>query len=368
MMTHGPAVTTMAHTEPPSGLLLVDKPQGVTSFDVVAAVRSALHIKKVGHAGTLDPMATGLLVVGFGHATRLLNVIAGRGKTYEATIRLGLTTDTDDAEAGRCERGASSVDGLSRERIESVIAQRFTGPIEQVPNSFSAIKINGRRAYELARAGQQADLQPRPVTIDEFRVLRERRGWADVNDPACALVQTPEAQLVPVIDLDVRVSCSSGTYIRALARDLGVALATGGYLTRLRRTRVGRFALPDDAGVSGERFRAVTAHAEPKTVIGRDGESITRQRAVLDIPADARRDEWLRSQALTMLQAVRGSMPTVAISERQAAALRFGQRIELALQGDAAAYVPQSDAADVVAIVTPVNAHQAKPTTVFPVG
>ena len=182
----------MLHTTP-SGLLIIDKPQGVTSFDAVAAVRGALHIKKVGHAGTLDPMATGTLVIAFGHATRLLNAIVAHDKTYEATIRLGLRTTTDDAE------GEALVDDEARSRWQTLSAQlteggqsgeptasptaswqnlltrtiatNFTGDIEQVPNTFSAIKINGQRAYDLAREGKDVELKPRLVTISEFTVL-----------------------------------------------------------------------------------------------------------------------------------------------------------------------------------------------------
>ena len=205
-MTTSPATTSkttltrssVLHTTP-SGLLIIDKPQGVTSFDAVAAVRGALHIKKVGHAGTLDPMATGTLVIAFGHATRLLNAIVAHDKTYEATIRLGLRTTTDDAE------GEVLVDDEARSRWQTLSAQlteggqsgeptalptaswqdlltrtiatNFTGDIEQVPNTFSAIKINGQRAYDLAREGKDVELKPRPVTISEFTVLDIRSGF-----------------------------------------------------------------------------------------------------------------------------------------------------------------------------------------------
>ena len=155
-----------------SGLLIVDKPQGVTSHDIVAAVRGALHMKRVGHAGTLDPMATGVLVVGFGNATRLLNVIVEHDKTYEATIRLGQRTTTDDADGeivSTCPAPA-----MSREALQAVVDARFTGTIEQVPNTYSAIKINGQRAYDLARDGQEVRLKARPVTIHEFAVLDAR--------------------------------------------------------------------------------------------------------------------------------------------------------------------------------------------------
>ena len=372
----------------PSGLLLVDKPQGVTSFDVVAAVRGALHIKKVGHAGTLDPMATGLLVIAFGRATRLLSAIVEHDKTYEATIRLGLSSTTDDAEGeiGRFD-GSGDTDSVgmtlpgdteqTRRLVESVIAEHFLGPIEQVPNTFSAIKINGKRAYDLAREGKDVELKARKVTISEFTVLDARQGYAGLDEAAGALAESADdGHTEPVLDVDVRVSCSSGTYIRALARDLGARLGVGGYLTRLRRTRVGRFALPDDAsgrvGSPVEPERVVTAHAETKTFTNREGERITRNRAVLDTPYEqgAERTAWVLGHALGMLEAAQGAMPTVAVSPGEAVELRFGRRIERALEQDAVAYVPAgTDAcgeADVVAIIGRANAHQAKPLTVFP--
>ena len=155
-----------------SGLLIVDKPQGVTSHDIVAAVRGVLHMKRVGHAGTLDPMATGVLVVGFGNATRLLNVIVEHDKTYEATIRLGQRTTTDDADGEIV--STRPAPAMSREALQAVVDVRFTGTIEQVPNAYSAIKINGQRAYDLARDGQEVRLKARPVTIHEFAVLDAR--------------------------------------------------------------------------------------------------------------------------------------------------------------------------------------------------
>jgi tRNA pseudouridine55 synthase len=206
----------------PSGLVIVAKPGGLTSHDVVARMRRIAHTRRVGHAGTLDPMATGVLVIGLEKATRLLGYLALTEKTYEATIRLGQSTTTDDAEGeptgGRPAAGFVSVAALSKE-----IAQ-LTGDIQQVPSSVSAIKVNGQRAYKLTRAGQAPELAARPVTVYEFSVLR--------------LGETGD-----FLDVDVRVRCSSGTYIRALARDLGAALATGGHLTALRRTAVGPYSL-----------------------------------------------------------------------------------------------------------------------------
>ena len=155
MMTSKSKIGMMTKKPEHSGLLVIDKPQGVTSHDVVAAVRGALHMKRVGHAGTLDPMATGVLVVGFGNATRLLNYIVDHNKTYEATIRLGQRTTTDDAEGELLPAGERAVNFPSRQAVEQLITERFTGRIEQVPNVYSAIKVNGQRAYDLAREGKE---------------------------------------------------------------------------------------------------------------------------------------------------------------------------------------------------------------------
>jgi len=210
----------------PKGVLLVDKPGGVTSHDIVSRARRALNTRKIGHAGTLDPMATGLLILGVGPATRLLTYIVGLDKTYEATIRLGVTTDSDDAdgaETGRADAGALAA--VTDEVARAGIAD-LTGEISQVPSTVSAIKVGGRRAYDLARAGEHVELKARRVTVSRFDVLHTRRGAGH-------------------IDLDVVVDCSSGTYIRALARDLGAALEVGGHLTALRRTRIGPFDVAD---------------------------------------------------------------------------------------------------------------------------
>lgn len=378
-------IGTMTKPEP-SGLLLVDKPRGVTSFDMVAAVRGTLHIRKVGHAGTLDPMATGLLMIAFGRATRLLSAIVEHDKTYEATIRLGLVSTTDDAEGDiRRFDGSEAGEALdmnadpsqARQAVEDTIDRYFLGDIEQVPNTFSAIKVNGRRAYDLAREGKDVELMARRVTVSAFTVLAVRQGYVGMADAACPLAASADAgHTEPVLDVDVRVSCSSGTYIRALARDLGAKLGVGGYLTRLRRTRVGRYALPDDAsghaGIKADPEHTVTAHAEPKTFTNREGLTITRNRAVLDTPYEqgGERMAWVLQHALSMLEAAQGAMPTVAISAAEAAELRFGRRIERAVVQDTVAYVPagagERSAADVVAIIGRANAHQAKPLTVFP--
>ena len=203
-----------------SGLVVVDKPAGLTSHDVVARLRRILRTRKVGHAGTLDPMATGVLVCGVGRGTKLLGHLALDSKAYAATIRLGAATTTDDAEG---EVVAAADPGAVTAVTDAAVAAgtaALTGPILQVPSAVSAIKVDGQRAYARVRAGEQVVLPARPVTVSAFTLLA-RRGP----------------------DLDVAVECSSGTYVRALARDLGAGLGVGGHLTALRRTRVGPFHL-----------------------------------------------------------------------------------------------------------------------------
>lgn len=205
----------------PPGLLVVDKPAGMTSHDVVSRVRRVMGTRRVGHAGTLDPMATGVLVLGLERATKLLGHLALDTKAYLATIRLGASTTTDDAEGELiAERDGSQVDEAA---IRSGI-EELTGELQQVPSAVSAIKVNGRRAYELARNGETVELDARPVTVSRFDLLSVRRTESTT-------------------ELDVLVECSSGTYVRALARDLGTALGVGGHLGELRRTRVGPFGL-----------------------------------------------------------------------------------------------------------------------------
>ena len=214
------------------GILLVDKPGGITSHDVVARARRALGTRKIGHAGTLDPMATGLLVLGVDSATRLLTYLVGLDKTYEATIRLGVATDSDDADGVvTATADAAAVAAITDADIAAGVAH-LTGAISQVPSRVSAIKVNGRRAYDLARAGEEVELKARSVTVSRFAVREMRRGAG-------------------TLDVDVVVDCSSGTYIRALARDLGAALGVGvgGHLTALRRTHIGPFDVAEAVGV-----------------------------------------------------------------------------------------------------------------------
>ena len=228
------------------GILLVDKPQGLTSHDVVGATRRLAATRKVGHAGTLDPMATGLLLLGVGRATRFLTYLVGADKTYAATIRLGLETTTEDAEGEVTAAHGCRIDDLSGDRLQKALAG-LTGQIQQVPSAVSAIKVDGVRAYKRVRDGQDVELEARPVTIHDLRLTGEpRQAGVDLAGAAAGGVATGAETdgaggEVQVVDLDVVVSCSSGTYVRALARDLGQALGCGAHLTALRRTRVGPF-------------------------------------------------------------------------------------------------------------------------------
>ena len=214
-----------------SGVLLIDKAEGLTSHDVVARTRRIAGTRKVGHAGTLDPMATGLLVLGVNASTRLLTYVVGLDKEYLATIRLGAATTTDDREGEMVSVAPTGlVSTLSAADIRSQIDE-LTGDIEQTPSSVSAIKVDGKRAYALVREGVEVQLKSRPVTVSEFEIVDQRA--ASMEDGA------------DVLDLDVRIVCSSGTYIRALARDLGRSLGVGGHLTALRRTRIGPFSVTE---------------------------------------------------------------------------------------------------------------------------
>ncbi len=258
-----------------SGLVVVDKPAGMTSHDVVARVRRLAGTRKVGHAGTLDPMATGVLVLGLNRATRLLGHLMLTEKAYDATIRLGEATTTDDAEGETV--STMSTAGLAEATIRDVLAG-FVGEIEQVPTAVSAIKVDGKRAYQRVREGEEVELKARAVTIHEL-VVHE------------------------VIGDDVRISvrCSSGTYIRAIARDLGAALEVGGHLTALRRTAVGPYDL-------------AVAHS-------------------LDDLADS-------FTILPIAEAARAAFPSLDLDEAQAADVRVGRALELDLPGLTAVFAP----------------------------
>jgi tRNA pseudouridine55 synthase len=262
-----------ADADVPPGLLLVDKAGGMTSHDVVARARRALSVRKVGHAGTLDPMATGLLVLGVGTATRLLGYVGGHDKTYEATIRLGQTTVTDDRE-GEVLATASAAH-LDEVAVRTALAAQ-SGPLQQIPSSVSAVKVEGRRSYDRVRAGEAVELAPRSVTVHALEVHRITRPTPDV------------------VDVDVTVSCTAGTYIRAIARDAGAALGVGGHLTALRRTVSGPFSVDRAAPV--EEAAAALVAGGGVGVLG-------------------------LTEAATIV------FPTRAVSVEEARALTYGQRI-----------------------------------------
>ena len=281
-----------------SGIALIDKQQGFTSHDVVAKLRKLLGTKKIGHAGTLDPMATGLLLLGIGSGTKLMQFLSGLDKTYEATIRLGASTSTDDAEG---EIGqAQDASKISNEELAREIF-KLTGNIEQVPSSVSAIKVDGKRAYDLVRAGEEVVLKSRSVTVSRFEVIGE------------------PSVVGKYLDINVEVDCSSGTYIRALARDLGEALGVGGHLTALRRTRIGAFEVSNASGIS----------EEPTLV--------------------------------TNVEVLKTLMPEVAISPQQEIDLRHGKRLALEIAGMSCATANGR----LVAVIEPVGS-DAKSSVVFP--
>ncbi len=295
----------------PSGLVIVDKPGGVTSHDVVAVIRRLAGTRRVGHAGTLDPMATGVLVVGVEKATRLLGYLTLAEKEYLATIRLGQSTTTDDAE-GETTGGATAA-GVGPEQLAGAVAA-LTGPIMQVPPAVSAVKVAGQRAYRLTRAGAAPELAARPVTVYAFSVTAVRRMKGD-------------GEVGGLVDLDATVRCSSGTYIRALARDLGNTLGTGGHLVRLRRTRVGGY------------------RAE-----------------------DARTLEQLagRFEIVPLSQAAQAAFPRRDLSADEARRLAHGGRLApaasgAATEGPTAAYAPDGT---LIALVTEESG-QARPLVVF---
>jgi tRNA pseudouridine(55) synthase len=257
----------------PPGLLLVDKAGGMTSHDVVARARRVLSVRKVGHAGTLDPMATGLLVLGVGSATRLLGYVGGHDKTYEATIRLGQVTVTDDREGEvLATTSAAHVDDAA---VRTALAAQ-TGALQQVPSSVSAVKVEGRRSYDRVRAGEAVELAPRSVTVHALEVHRVTRPTPDL------------------VDVDVTVTCTAGTYIRAIARDAGAALGVGGHLTALRRIVSGPFDVARAAPV--EEAAAALAAGGGVGVLG------------------------LTEAATTVC-------PARPVTEEEARALTYGQRI-----------------------------------------
>ncbi len=301
-----------------SGIVIVDKPAGMTSHDVVSAMRRLMRTRKVGHAGTLDPAATGVLILGIERGTKFMTHLVADTKSYDATIRLGFATTTDDAEGKPIPYPYNADDNYAqaaehplislatRERLSLLLSEpdrinqaceQLIGDILQRPSSVSAIKVNGRRAYDLVRSGETVSLTSRPVTVSSFVIRNVRKAPIDVGDDA-----------VTVIDLDVTVDCSSGTYIRALARDLGEILGVGGHLTALRRTRVGSFSL-DDAKTLDQL---------------REEQSIAEQRI---------RDEQLTGEtaraslSYSLDQAITRSFPIQHLSDDEATAVSMGKRI-----------------------------------------
>ncbi|MDT4983364.1 MAG: tRNA pseudouridine55 synthase [Pseudonocardiales bacterium] len=286
------------------GLVIVDKPAGLTSHDVVARLRRLAHTRRVGHAGTLDPMATGVLVLGIDKATRLLHHLVLTDKAYTATIRLGQATVTDDAD-GAVQSSASAA-GVDEAAVRAALLP-LTGEILQAPSSVSAIKVDGQRAYKRVRDGEAVELPARPVTVTRFEGVSFSRPGADL------------------LDVDVEVECSSGTYVRALARDLGRALGTGGHLTALRRTRVGPFTI-DQA----QTLDALAELADPVT--------------------------------LPLADAVRAAMPVRQVDDDEARALSYGKSLELSgIAGTHGAIAPDGTAAALLV----EDGGRAKPVLVF---
>lgn len=279
-----------------SGLVVVDKPAGMTSHDVVARVRRLAGTRKVGHAGTLDPMATGVLVLGLNRATRLLGHLMLTEKSYDATIRLGEATTTDDAEGETV--STAPTDALGEPAVRAALAG-FVGEIEQVPTAVSAVKVEGKRSYQRVRDGESVELAPRAVTIHELTVHE-----------------------VSGADVRISVRCSSGTYIRAIARDLGVALGVGGHLTALRRTAVGPYGLD---------------HA----------------RTLDDLADDF--------SMLPIAEAVRAAFPCLELDEARAASVRFGRPLDVELAALTAVFSPDGE---FLALYEP-RADGARPVAVF---
>lgn len=289
------------------GLVIVDKPGGWTSHDVVGRMRRLARTRKVGHGGTLDPMATGVLVVAVGRATRLLTYVIGADKTYAGTIRLGQSTLTDDAEG---EVVAETDAGAVTDEAVTAGLAAFVGEIDQVPTAVSAIKVGGVRSYRRVRAGEAVALPPRRVTVHALAVQAVRR---------------PSAGLV---DVDIALTCSSGTYVRAVARDLGAALGVGGHLTALRRTAVGGFTLAEAATLA-----ELAAHAEHGPVTG-----------------------------LPMARAARRFLPAREVSAAEAAVLSHGGPLAPAgIEGSYGAFGPDGD----LLAVLRERAGKARPEVVF---
>lgn len=302
------------------GLLLVDKPSAWTSHDVVARVRRLAGTRRVGHAGTLDPMATGLLVLGVGKATRLLTYAVGCDKTYTATVRLGQSTLTDDADGPVT--AAGDVAAVTDAGLAAAAAQ-WTGRIEQVPCAVSAIKVGGRRAYAETRAGREVDLSPRAVTVYELRLGRPR--VVQVDEPG------QPGSSHTVLDLELTARVSSGTYIRALARDLGRTLGTGGHLTALRRHRVGGF-------------------------------DVEQAHELADLEAIRGRDEPL--PLLPPVLAAQALLPVGRLTAAEAEAVRHGRSLPAPSTGDGP-WAAIDEEGELIAVVESLPSGRARPRVVF---
>ncbi len=297
---------------PRDGLVVVDKDKGVTSHDIVGAMRYLAGTRKVGHAGTLDPMATGVLCVGIGKATKLLQYVTGTSKRYTATVRLGVETSTEDAQGEVTARRGVEALGPNvaswPELVEAAMAQ-LRGEILQVPSAVSALKVAGKRAYELVREGKAVELDARPVTIGAFRMVGQPRSAVEEE--------------TPVIDIDVEVECSAGTYVRALARDLGDLLGTGAHLTALRRTRVGEWDESHALTVAG--FNEFNLRGEELPIVG-------------------------------LTELCRGLFPLVEVTPEEAELLRRGQFIA---KREYAAADSNAVASSIAATSAPVAADQS---------
>lgn len=297
------------HTAP-DGIVIVDKPAGFTSHDVVGAMRRLAATRKVGHAGTLDPMATGVLVIGVGKATRLLHYITGADKAYCATVVLGVATDTDDADGTVI--STSGCGEISEDAVDRAIAD-LTGTIEQVPATVSAIKVGGQRAHALHRAGHSVELQARPVTISRFERTSPLRG----------VESTFDGETVRTFVCEVEVECSSGTYVRSLARDLGNVLGTGGHLSALRRTRVGRWTIDQATTIDQLNDAVIQAHAL-ETPKGIETISLTdacrRMFDTLDLTADEARALGF-GNATTIAPRTEADVPIAALHDGRVKAL-----------------------------------------------
>jgi tRNA pseudouridine55 synthase len=296
-----------------SGLVLIDKPQGWTSHDIVAKLRGIAGTRRVGHAGTLDPMATGLLLLGVNAGTKLLTFLVGEGKTYEATIRLGASTITDDAEGDILSQAEPSrVRAITADQVEAALAN-LRGEIMQVPSSVSAIKVDGERAYAKVRGGDEVKLAARPITVSKFEMTKTP--------------QIVETEGGVFLDFDAVIECSSGTYIRALARDMGEALKVGGHLTALRRTRIGSYKIEDAAAM----------------------QNLTRENLVIT----------------SMFDSVKDAFELRELSEQEVIDLRHGKRI--AARGATAPEIAGVHEQRLIAMLEPIGT-QLKSSVVFAVG